>query len=482
MHRSKVFGAGLLLMAGLNGQDLESGKSPNVLLIIVDDLRNELNCYGVNYIKSPNIDQLAENGYLFNRAYVQHAVCSASRASFLTGCRPATTGVTYPYSDYFVNEFLPRYQTIPEFFEQQGYQVYTFGKVHHGSVGLDQLKTSHYSPTWLGHYTLEENIRLEKARGRNNLPPFESADVPDETYRDGAIANEAVEIIKRVSGNDEPFFLAVGFMKPHLPFNAPKQYWDMYTREEVGLADNRKHPEGSPSYSTSHHALNKYSGPNDEGGKMLPEEYQITLRHGYAACVSYIDAQVGKLITQLSESGVLDNTIVIFISDHGWHLGEQQMWGKTTNFENSTISPLIISIPGKAKGVNLDQFVEYVDIYPTLQELTGFPVSDHLEGTSFVPLLRDPGKKWKKAAFSQQNRGNRIMGYAIRTEDFRYVEWRRNEDNFLMAAELYDHRIDPVESKNLASEEAYKNIVADLSLELELGWEASLPPGTINRK
>ena len=323
-------------------------EKPNVLLIIADDMRTELNCYGADYIHSPNIDKLAKNGVLFNNAYVQQAVCSASRASFLSGVRPNTTGVDYPYSNYFMNEFWPAHPMLAEHFEQNGYYAHTFGKIHHGGPS-DKLKTDHYNPkTGLNtgkFYALPENIEKGGARGRSiETPPYEGADVPDEAYVDGLIAQEAVKVISQQKETKEPFFIAVGFNKPHLPFNAPKKYWDLYEESEMPLAPNQNHPKDSPSYSVTHNSLARYAGLNyyNTPNHVTPDDYQRKLIHAYAACISFVDAQVGKLIESLKETGKYDNTIIVFISDHGWHLGHQNKWGKTTNFENATRAPLII--------------------------------------------------------------------------------------------------------------------------------------------
>lgn len=453
-------------------------KKPNILLIISDDMRTELNCYGTPYIKSPNIDMLAKNGMLFSHAYVQQAVCAASRASFLTGVRPNTTGVNYPYSEYFVNTFWPSHPSIAEYFERQNYEVRTFGKIHHGAS--DKIKTPNYIPKGLKFYASEENINFGGVKGRSKeTPPYESADVADEGYQDGMIANEAVKTIRELSGKEKPFFLAVGFKKPHLPFCAPKKYWDLYSDDDIKLALNPELPKGAPPYSVFGAEMNAYKTPQKINGN-FPKDYQLKLKKGYAACISYIDAQIGKLIKQLNESGDADNTIIVFMSDHGWHLGEQGTWGKSTNFENATRAPLIISVPGKTKGIRLDQFVEYVDIYPTLVELAGFEPADYLEGTSFVPVINNVEKKWKKAAFSQFDRSNSFEGYAIRTKDFRYVEWRTWKNDSLLSVELYDHRNDPLESVNQIKNVQYKRIAADLSRQLHAGWKAALPAGIVN--
>jgi len=459
-------------------------EKPNVLFIIADDMRTELNCYGADYIHSPNIDNLAKSGVLFNNAHVQQAVCAASRASFLSGCRPNTTGVDYPYSKYFMNEFWPAHPMLAEYFEQNGYYAHTFGKIHHGPP--DTLKTEHYMPkTGLNtgkYYALPENIKKGGARGRGKeTPPYECADVPDEAYRDGLIAKEAVKIISQQKENDKPFFLAVGFKKPHLPFTAPKKYWDLYEQSEMPLAPNQYHPENSPSYSTTHNSLARYAGLNyyNSPDHVLPEDYQRKLIHAYAACISYVDAQVGKLITTLKETGKYDNTIIVFISDHGWHLGHQQKWGKTTVFENSTRAPLIVSAPNYKKGKRSTQFVEYVDLYATLCDLADIEIPEYTEGTSFKPLLENPDREWKTAVFSQFPRGRKLEGYSIRTADNRYTEWRLS-DGKIDSIELYDHRKDAIESINIAYKKENESLIKELSQSLNAGWKDALPKGVVN--
>ncbi len=458
-------------------------EKPNVLLIIADDMRTELNCYGADYIHSPNIDNLAKNGVIFDHAYVQQAVCAASRASLLSGTRPNTTGVDYPYSKYFVNDFWPKHPMIAEYFEQNGYYAHTFGKIHHGPS--DNLKTTHYMPkTGLNRsdYALPENIKKGGESGRGQAtPPYECADVPDEAYVDGLIAQEAVKVLSQQKEKKEPFFLAVGFKKPHLPFVAPKKYWDLYDESKIPLAPNRYHPENAPLYATSHNAIANYAGLNyyNSPNNVLPEDYQRKLIHAYAACISFIDAQVGKLIESLKETGKYDNTVIVFISDHGFHLGHQQMWGKSTVFENATRAPLIVSAPNYTKGKRSTRFVEYVDIYATLCDLAGIKTPDYTEGTSFKPLLINPQKEWKKATFSQFPRGSKMEGYSIRTDEFRYTEWR-NPNGTTDSIELYDHRENDIESINIAYNEGNESIINELAKQLNAGWKAALPEGVEN--
>ena len=446
---------------------------------MIDDLRTELNSYDADYIISPNIDKIASEGVQFNRAYCQQAVCSASRASMLSGVRPDVTGVDYPYSVYYMTEFRPTHKTLAEEFENQGYHVQTFGKIHHGAP--DELKTKHFNPKNWTYYAKQENIELGGKKGRNKqTPAWESADVEDNAYIDGMIADEAVSRIKKLKNSEQPFMMAVGFKKPHLPFTAPKKYFDLYNPKDIGLAPNREAPKNATEYSTHPYALSKYSGPNDLEGKQLPDAYQLQLRHAYAACVSFVDAQIGKLITSLEEIGEKENTIIVIVSDHGWHLGHQGMWGKTTNFENATRAPLIISAPNKLQNVKLDQLVEYVDIYPTLLDLTGLKPVNYLEGTSMAPLLEDKTLIWKSAAFSQFPRGQKVEGYAIKTNNFRYIEWRSKTDDKLLASELYNHINDPLESNNVVGLTNYNTTIKELSSQLKAGWKKALPKGIKN--
>jgi len=481
--RAEIF-VGLMAFIMLSCTHEKPNEKPNVLFIVADDMRTELNCYGADYIHSPNIDNLAKNGVLFNNAYVQQAVCSASRASYLSGCRPNTTGVDYPYSKYFMNEFRPDHPMLAEYFEQNGYYAHTFGKIHHGPS--DNLKTEHYMPvTGLNtgkYYALPENIEKGGKKGRGKkTPPYECADVPDEAYRDGLIAREAVKIISQQKENDKPFFLAVGFKKPHLPFTAPKKYWNLYEESEMPLSPNQYHPENSPSYSTTHSSLTSYAGLNyyNSPGNVLPDDYQRKLIHAYAACISFVDAQVGKLIESLKETGKYDNTIIVFISDHGWHLGDQQKWGKTTNFENATRAPLIVSAPGYKKGKRSTQLVEYVDLYATLCDLADIEIPEYTEGTSIKPLLENPEREWKTAAFSQFPRGRKMEGYSIRTADYRYTEWRFS-DGTVDSVELYDHRNDAIESISIAYKKENESLIKELSQRLNAGWKDALPKGVVN--
>lgn len=474
-----ILTAALATLAAAAALNAAAPKRPNVLFIVSDDLRPELGCYGASHMHTPNIDRLAKTGTLFERPYVQQAVCAATRASFLTGCRPDTTGVDYPYTKYFVDTFLKEKPSIMRAFMEQGYHVRTFGKVHHGLI--EPLSEPHFKPG-AGYYVMAETIKRtggkkgDAAKGR--APVAELGDKPDNAYQDGQIADAVVETLGRVARLDEPFFLAVGFQKPHLPWVAPKQYADLYDLDTVPLSPNPRPNAGVPEYATSHHAITKFAGyPSDD----VTVTQQRELRRDYFACVSFVDAQVGRVLDALEKSGAAANTIVVFIGDHGWHLQDQGMWGKTTNYEHSTWSPLIVRAPGFAAAQRSKALVEYVDLFPSLLDLCGLAQPDYLEGTSFKPLLAKPDAPWKTAAFSQFPRRNTVEGYAIRTDRYRYVEWRDKKNGAVTACELYDHQTDSDEATNLADQPGRAALLAEMARQLHAGWKAALPAGVVNR-
>ncbi|GHU99860.1 iduronate-2-sulfatase [Bacteroidia bacterium] len=458
----------------------KADKQPNVLFVIFDDLRPELACYGEKHMKTPNIDAVAKEGVVFSRAYVQQAVSAATRASFLTGCYPNTTGVDYPYSVYFVETFLPSHNSLPVQMFENGYYSRTLGKVHHGIK--EDLSEKHFTPkTASSNYALPENIAVEN--DRTLAPPFECADVPDNAYRDGVICDAAIETIKGFKNNTKgkPFFLAVGFQKPHLPFAAPKKYYDMYDPATLPLSPNPQHTTDSNEYSEAHHGLPKWAGEADKNGHIVSDARQRELRHAYFACVSFVDAQLGRIISELKAQGLYDNTIVVMIGDHGWHLGDNGMYGKSTNFERATRTPLIVRLPDKnaAKGVKCNALVEFVDIYPSICQAAGVAVPGFVEGTSFVPLMYNPQKEWKPAAFSQFPRYANVEGFSVRTNDYRYTEWRDTVQKKTVAVELYDHRSDPYEAVNIAGKNP--ETVKKMATILADGWRKALPRGGVNK-
>ncbi|MEJ7740337.1 MAG: sulfatase [Chitinophagaceae bacterium] len=455
--------------------ETNNGKAPpkyNVLFIAVDDLRPELNCYGSTHIKSPNIDKLAAGGLIFNRAYCQQAVCSPSRTSLLTGMRPDATRI-YDLQTHFRNT-IPDVVTLPQHFKNNGYYSVGMGKLFHGNL---QDERSWSEPWWqpktksgLG-YMKEENILLDKgAKGRG--PAFEEADMPDSAYKDGKIADRAIQTLQRIK--DKPFFLGVGFSKPHLPFVAPKKYWDMYDPVKIKLPDTSK-PVNVPSIALSNWGELRAYKDIPSKGPLSPEQSR-QLRHGYYACVSHMDAQVGKVLDELKRLGLDKNTIVILWGDHGWKLGDYGDWCKHTNFELDANAALILRAPEmKSKGRKTDALVEFVDIYPSLCELAGIPLPTHLQGSSFMPLLNNPSEKGKSVALTQYPRGGGMMGYSMRTDRYRFTSWQKKDDwQQTTALELYDHQKDPGEKINLANQPEYAKLVGELSSQLKKEWQHSL--------
>ncbi|MDH7480649.1 MAG: sulfatase-like hydrolase/transferase [Armatimonadota bacterium] len=482
----------------------EEGKY-NVLFIAVDDLRPTLGCYGAPVIKTPNIDALAARGTVFTRAYCQQAVCSPSRTSLLTGLRPDSTKV-YNLEDHF-RKFIPNVVTLPEYFKKHGYHTQAMGKIYH--PGLDDPQSwsvPHWAakaPTYLKPESLAQQKELREkleAQGRKlkdevvekdpktglplkiirrasilKGPAWEDPDCPDNALADGMIADHAIETLREIK--DKKFFLAVGFHKPHLPFVAPKKYFDMYAGEKakIGLSPNPFPPKDCPEIAlTTFGELRSYTDIPDVGP--IPDEKALELRYAYYAAASYTDAQIGRVLNELDKLGLRDKTIVVLWGDHGWHLGDHSLWCKHTNFEVATRSPLIISAPGqKNKGAKTDALVEFVDIYPTLCELAGLPIPDNLEGTSAVPVMNNPKRKWKKAAFSQYPRPGNVMGYSMRTDRYRYTEWIKRDSGDVVAVELYDYEKDPLGNVNIAGLPENKELVAKLSKQLRGGWKEARP-------
>ncbi|KAA5539568.1 sulfatase [Roseiconus nitratireducens] len=463
----------------------EESKRPNVLFIAFDDLRPALGCYGDSIAVTPNIDRLAARGTVFDRAYCQQAVCSPSRLSLLTGRRPDTIRV-WDLSTHF-RESLPDVVTLPQHFKNQGYWTQSLGKIYHGSG-----KPSLDPPSWSvparfdrvrdpeTRYALPRNL---KGKGLKRSA-VEAAEVSDATYLDGMVCDEAVETLQKLGQQHQPFFLAVGFRKPHLPFCAPKKYWDLYDRERIPLPIVEKHPRNAPELATrSWQELEGYTDVPDDGKLSIDKIRE--LRHGYYACVSYVDALVGKLLNQLTELELEEDTVIVLWGDHGYHLGEQGLWTKANNYELSTRVPLIVSLPGQARvGTRTGALVEFVDVFPTLADVCGLEAPSGVEGLSFKALLNDPDRRWKRAAFSQfpravsgsRHRGHgAIMGYAVRTDRYRYVEWRRWGTDDVLARELYDHDADPHESKNVAGQATYSKAMEELAGVLEGGWRSAVP-------
>ena len=416
----------------------------NVLFIIVDDLRPLLGCYGHHQMHTPNIDSLAQRGLLFNRAYCQFPVCNPSRASILTGLRPETNGVQDNYVHF--RRTMPNVITFPQHFKAHGYHTRSIGKIMHGPL-TDGISWS--VPSW-----------EPRDRPYRNVPSWQSLNVADDVLEDGEIAKHTVGVLEDIA--DSLFFLAVGFKKPHLPFNAPTKYYDLY---DSPVTDQVPHV-----IPHSKHEIRGYSDI-PSGEEPLSKEKTLELIRGYMAATSYMDAQVGRVLDQLDTLGLTESTIVLLCGDHGFHLGEHETWGKRTLFEVALRSPLIVSMPGQEQvGVKTDALVELVDIYPTLCDACQLPIPEQLEGLSMVPVIREPTIPWKSAAFSKT--GKEYGTRSIRTERYRYSEHRISA---LFGKELYDHDTDPDEKVNIANLPENSILVSHLSERLQAGWQAALP-------
>ena len=448
----------------------EPAARPNVLFIAVDDLKPVLGCYGDKVVKSPNIDRLAARGVVFERAYCNQAVCAPSRNSLMTGVRPTTLGLY----DLGTNFRLASSNavTLSQYFMRHGYRAEALGKIFHVGHGNHEDPASwsvpHFQAKSIAYMRPEsranQSLTREEALFSNNpdvakLPrgaAYESAPVGDSDYPDGKIADEAIRRLQSAKTKpSEPFFLAVGFLKPHLPFCAPKKYWDLYDRASFTVPSLRTPPEGAPKYApTSWGELRQYSDMPTNGP--VTDEQARALLHGYHAAVSYMDAQLGRVLDELDRLALTTNTIVVLWGDHGWHLGDHGWWCKHDNYEQATRIPLIVAAPGVAKSGTraTNALVETVDLYPTLVELAGLPapqVPQGIEGKSFVSVLRDAALATKSQIFHVYPRGERI-GRAVRTTRFRLVEWKVPGSTADSAdLELYDYETDPLETKNLAA-------------------------------
>jgi iduronate 2-sulfatase len=431
---------------------------------MADDFRPELASYG-SPAHTPNLDRLAKRSMQFDRAYCQQAMCNPSRSSMLTGRRPDFLGL-YVNGTHF-RELRPDLMTLPLWFKQQGYTTRCVGKIFHNWHTKEKGDARSWSAPEFLHYAHHGD---DDAQIAGALPPnlaattsgfgyakngiCECRDVPDEAYYDGRVAAEAVRVLDELK--NAPFFLAVGFWKPHAPFNAPKKYWDLYERAKLPPLDPRR-AEGAPEIAF--HDSREILGPPGEQARPTPEQ-AAEMRHGYFANIAYLDAQLGRVLDALDRSGVADRTVITFVGDHGYHIGEHSLWGKTSNFEFDARVPFFISVPGsKHRGKRTGALVELLDLFPTLVDLCRLPKPNGLEGSSLVPVLEDPGARIKPAAFTQHPRsayydreppGHPVaMGCSVRTERVRYTEWRDWKSGEVIATELYDSAEDPFEMRNV---------------------------------
>lgn len=450
---------------------------PNVLLILVDDLRPALGCYGDGTAISPNINALASESMRFDRGYANQSVCAPSRINLMLGSRSTSTGI-YGFGKDF-RDYYPDAVTLPEYFKKSGYHSESMGKVFHIGHGTyndgQSWSVPHHSDKVIeykdpestgGELTREEalfnNESWEFARSLPKGAAWESPDVDDEDYADGRTAEYAIGRLRVLGKKDKPFFMAVGFARPHLPFSVPKKYWDLYDADHLPMPAFEKPPEGAPGYAVKRDGeIVQYKPiPQSSDSDPFPEEIKRNLIHGYYAGISYVDVQIGKVMKELERLGLDENTIVVLWGDHGFHLGEMGIWTKHVNYEAANRIPLLIKVPEAIlkdfkAGENTDQFAETVDIYPTLTELAGLEevdITQPFDGKSLVPALVNPLDGDRDHAYHCYPRGGR-MGRAIRTERYRLVEWKKiGEASETAEMELYDYKDSEVEKRNISDE------------------------------
>lgn len=490
---------------------------PNILFISIDDLRPTLGSYGDSIAITPNIDQLAAEGMTFRQTFAQVAVCAPSRASLMTGLRPDSTRVWH-LGDKF-RDIKPNAVTMPQHFSKFGYYTVNLGKIFHNymadSISWDEpdLRPARYKqPDWLKRdgetFYISEEVNRSQAIKRDSLlrlrpvryadgwntgPAWEAAAVHDTMYYDGAQTELAKKTLTRLAKKDKPFYMGLGYFRPHLPFTVPKKYWDLYDLEKIPLAANPNVPKNAPGFTmNSMYELRHYDGFNlighPQSSYKMSEDTSRILKHGYYASVSYVDALLGNLIAHMKEIGIYDNTIIIIWGDHGWKLGDHNSWGKMTNYNIDLQVPMIIRYPNQEnRGVQTFEITELIDMFPSLCELAGIEVPDYIQGTSFAPLIKDPKRAWKDAAFSQFHRrpkvsadGNRYMGYSINTKKYHYIEWytwnhKTGTRGELKDIELYDRENDPNETANIATQKSLSKVIEELSKKLAGGWKKAQP-------
>ncbi len=448
---------------------LHAQEKKNVLFIFVDDLRTELGCYG-SPVQTPNIDRLASQSVVFRNAYCNVPVSGASRASLLTGVYPDFERKRFVDAETYSQNDLPGVTTLPQAFKEQGYHTVSLGKVfHHHDDRTDSWSETPWivspaSGDWATYNkwnvwkkTVEEkDLHPRSHRG----PYYESADLPDSCYEDNTIARKAIQKLGELKERKEPFFLAVGFRKPHLPFIAPQKYWDLYEEDSIAIAGNRYRPSGLPKQVQSSREICQYTQTNDTSS----EAFHRKTRHAYYACVSFVDAQIGLVLDELKRLRLDRNTIVVLLGDNGWHLGEHDFWGKHTLLKESTHVPLIIKGPGWKHACS-QSIVEFVDIYPTLCKACHIPLPSHLQGKSFLPTLVQPQKKHRPYAYIQWVKGENLVDGR-----YSYAEWH-NDARQLTGKLLFDHQADPDENRNAATSEQYEKQTAAFGTQMKKAKE-----------
>jgi len=445
---------------------LRKGKRPNVLFIVVDDLRNSVGAFGDGLAVTPHIDALAARGTVFANAHCQIAICNPSRASVMTGLRPDTLRV-WGLTKHFRDE-KPDVVTLPQLFKQNGYYTHSIGKIYHGTG-----RASKDPPSWsdlpeFDHCSKRDQYMLPENRTGKKAAAAESAECEDGEYIDGKVAEAAMQKLRQLKEQDTPFFLAVGFRKPHLPFSAPAKYWAMHDRAALAKPRNPDMPDGAPSIAG--HDWPEVRGYTDIPRKgRVPDEKMAEVRHGYYAATSYMDAQVGRVLQELERLGLAGNTVVSLYSDHGFHIGEHNLWGKLTNYDMGTRAPLLLASPfQKDKGGVIDEAVEFLDIYPTLADLCHIEKPSALEGKSLAPSLDNREAAVKNFAVSQFARPVSYnftkkeplnMGYSIRDDRYRYTRWIEFKSGKVIAEEFYDYSRDGAEMSNRADDPQYSRSI-----------------------
>ena len=462
-----------ILFMILFGSILQASEKPNVLLILVDDLKPIMGCHGDTLAKTPNMDELAASGMRFDLAYCNQAVCAPSRFALMLGSHSTSTGL-YGLGSHLRKNW-PTAVTIPQYFAKHGYRTESLGKVYHighGNKGdPESFSVPHFKEKVIEYVDPaskpEDGLTREEAMfqnqpsppgGMNKLPrgaAFESPDVEDDAYADGRVAAETIKRLQAAKQKQEPFFIVAGFARPHLPFSAPKKYWDLYDPKKFKLAENSDLPEGSPKVAQKRggEIRNYFPVPDKNDPAQITKELARKLIHGYYASTSYVDAQIGRVTDALERLKLADDTIVVLWGDHGFHLGDLGIWTKHTNYEQANRIPVLISAPGVTQAnSSTRQLAESVDIFPTLAELAGLPAPagpQPIDGVSLVPVLKNPAARVRDHAFHAYPK--RKMGRAIRTERFRLVEWKQpGAPRKSAEIELYDYREDPLETKNIA--------------------------------
>lgn len=455
----------LLLLSGV--ACLLNAERPNVLFIAIDDMKPLLNVFGYEYVQSPNIDKLADQGTAFLNAACQFPVCGASRASILTGLRPETTGVMDLKTK--MRDVNPDVLTIPQHFKNNGYLTAGVGKIFDPRC-VDGRQTGD-AVSWTFPYM--ENPKSSVPEMPKSRQVALAYDLPDEAFPDGRILKGGLDRMREMSAMDQPFFLAVGFKKPHLPFIAPQRFWDLYDPGQIELAPFQKHAVGNSGYGyTTSGETRGYEGVPGEGD--IPEETQRFMIHGYLACVSWVDHLVGELLEELDALGEKENTVIILWGDHGFHLGDHGQWGKHTPFEEAIRTPLILVDPRKGKGGILTQApAEFTDVFPTLCELAGLEVPKQLQGVSLVECL-DSAEVFPRPASTAIYKSRDALGYTVRTPRFRYIEWINKKTAKVVGQDLFDFKNDPLGKRNHATNPEYADVVDEMAGYLHAdanGWK-----------